>query len=127
MPEPVDFVHRRKHALVACALVVMTLLGAALSYGATPPPLVNYQGVLRDSMGKPLDGTFDMRFHFFDSLTGGYELLVDAHTGGGGVVVGGGLFNVLLGGGAVSDGSGPGVWTSFDAIFAYYDTIYLEV
>jgi hypothetical protein len=127
MRDSIDFVHRRTHALLACAFAVMTALGSAISYGATPPPLVNYQGVLRDSMGKPLDGTFDMTFHFYNALTAGDELLMDAHTGGGGVVVTGGVFNVLLGGGVVTDRSGQGIWTSLDLVFAAYATVYLEV
>ncbi len=96
---------------------------------ATPPPLVNYQGVLRDNNDKPLTGTFDISFHFFDALSAGNEILVDAHTSGNSnaVVVTNGLFNVLLGGGTVSDGSGPGFYTSLDAVFRYFDTVYLEL
>ena len=45
---------------------------------------------------------------FFDAQSGGSEILVDAHTGGGGspVTVSNGLFSVQLGGGTVTDGSG---------------------
>ena len=112
--------------------VILALLGlsmaAAGAFGAAPPPsLVNYQGVLRDASDKPRDGTFDMTFHFYDASVGGNELLVDAHTGSGGVVVANGLFNVSLGGGVVSPGSGTVSYRVFDDVFRNVQTVYLEV
>src|SRR5262249_38589366 len=97
------------------------------SYGATPPALVNYQGVLRDASDKPRNGTFDMTFHFFDALTAGNEILVDAHTRGGGAVGTGGAVNAQPAGGTGSDGSGPGFYNSLSQVFKDYDTVYLEV
>ncbi|PYQ11410.1 MAG: hypothetical protein DMH00_08235, partial [Acidobacteria bacterium] len=99
----------------------------ASANAATPPALVNYQGVLRDATDKPRNGTFDMTFHFFDAVTAGNEILVDAHTGGGGVVVTGGLFNVQLGGGLVTDGTGPGTYTSLAQVFRDYAAVWMEV
>ena len=51
-----------------------------------------------------------MTFRFFDAATAGDEILVDRHTAAltGAVTVSGGLFDVALGAGSVSDGSGPG-------------------
>ena len=59
--------------LSTCLIVVLS----ALVYAADPPQLINYQGVLRDSSDKPLDGSFPMTFRFFDALTAGDEILVD--------------------------------------------------
>ena len=106
------------------------LTSAALAFAqATPPDLVNFQGVLRDSADAPLDGTFDMTFRFFDAASDGNEILVDSHTaaGSGAVTVTGGLFNVALGGGTVTDGSGPGNYTTLTTMFGAYSTVYVVV
>src|SRR5262245_13577028 len=99
--------------------LVLAILCVSTVFAADPPTLVNYQGVLRDALDRPRAGTFDMTFRFFDAPTAGQEILVDAHTGGGGnaVTVTGGLFNVQLGGGTVSDGLGAGTYTSLDQVF----------
>jgi hypothetical protein len=94
---------------------------------ATPPALVNYQGVLRDQNDKPLSGTFDMDFRFMDAVTGGNEILIDHHVAPAGVTTSNGLFNVALGSGGVADGSGPGTYTSLDAVFRDYTNVWLEV
>src|SRR5215510_15093125 len=86
---------------------------------AAPPASVNYQGVLRDQNDLPLTGTYDLVLRFMDAATGGNEILVDQHVAvnGNAVTVTGGLFNVVLGAGVVNDGSGPGTYTSLDAVF----------
>ena len=43
------------------------------------------------------------------------------------VTITGGLFNVLLGGGAVSDGSGAGVYTSLTQVFRDYSTVWMAI
>ena len=93
----------------------------------SPPALLNYQGVLRDASDHPRNGTFDMTFRFFDALSSGNEILVDAHTTPSGIVVTNGLFNVLLGGGTITDGAGAGFYTSLNGVLRDYDTLYLEV
>jgi len=53
------------------AIGIALLLGSAtLLQAATPPELINFQGVLRDSDGNPAGGSFGMRFVFYDG-TGG--------------------------------------------------------
>jgi hypothetical protein len=104
--------------------IAVLLVVAATSYAADPPQLINYEGILRDSNNVPLDGSFPMTFKFFDALTGGNELLVDTHTG---VTVSGGLFNVELGNGSVTDGSGPGDYATLKRLFANFSGVYLEV
>lgn len=93
------------------------------------PSLVNYQGVLRDAGGTPLSGNYDMTFRFFNAVSGGEEILVDRHTAAllGAVSVSGGLFDVALGGGSVSDGSGSGSYGGLDAVFDRYQDVWLEV
>ena len=117
---------KRTHgAFVTLAL----LLTAGLAAAADPPTVVNYQGVLRDATDKPRAGAFDMVFRFYDALSAGNEILVDSHTGGGGnaVTATGGLFNVQLGGGTVTDGSGAGTYTSLSDVFRDYGAAYLEI
>src|SRR5262245_54986064 len=111
--------------VLACFACLATGFPSVLA--ATPPALLNYQGVLRDASDKPKNGTFEMTFRFFDADTAGAEILVDAHVTPSGVVVTNGLFNVLLGGGTVTDGSGAGFYTSLDGVFRDYDTVWLEV
>ena len=107
---------------ISCAAVLLGLAGATIA--ATPPDAMNYQGVLRDSSGQPLDGTYGMVFRFFGADTGGDEVLVDTH---GAVTVSGGLFNVALGSGSVTDGAGPGTYTTLSRVLADYPDPYLEV
>ncbi len=111
----------------AFALLSTALLAPLLA--ADPPPLVNYQGVLRDAFDRPLDGDVDMVFRFMSSPLTGSEILVDSHTlaAGGRVRVTGGVFNVELGAGAVTDGSGPGTYTSLEDVFRDYGSVFLAI
>ncbi len=111
---------------------LVLLLGgfAQVAFGqATPPSLVNYQGVLRNAADAPQSGTFDMVFRLFSADVAGDEILVDSHlaAGTGGVVVSGGLFNTQVGGGAIADGAGAGVYASVAEAFRDYGSAYLEV
>jgi hypothetical protein len=111
-----------KHACIPLLFV------SAFAIGANPPAQLNYQGVLRDASSAPLTGSYDMRFRFFDSLTGGNEILIDSHLAANSqaVVVSGGLFSTALGAGEVSDGSGPGTFTSLAQVFRDHTEVYLE-
>ncbi len=104
------------------------LLNAGV-FAASPPDLMNYQGVLRDSFDAPLNGTYLMVFRFIDAAGGGIEIMVDEHgdAAGGTVVVSNGLFNVQLGSGTVSDGTGPGTYTNLADVFRDYDNVLLRV
>jgi hypothetical protein len=108
------------------------LVWASVALAATPPALINYQGVLRDASGARLEGDFDMTFRFFDDPDPAdpeNEILVDSHTAAGfsAVTVTGGVFNTTLGGGTVTDGSGPGSYTDLSDMFGDFDPVYLEV
>lgn len=112
-------------------LAVFLLFGVVFSaLPADPPPaLVNYQGVLRDENDQPRDGSFDMVFRFMTASAGGTEIMVDSHAAatGNAVLVSGGLFNVQLGGGTVSDGSGGGTYLSLETVFRDYGTVWLAI
>jgi hypothetical protein len=109
------------------SLAMIAVVSSALA--ATPPARMNYQGVLRDASEAPLGGDHDMVFRFFDAATLGNEILVDRHlaAGTGAVTVSGGLFAVALGSGNVTDGSGPGVYTSLTDVFRDHANVWLEV
>ena len=46
-------------------MIAMTL-AIGLAGAASPPDLLNYQGVLRDASDNPLDGSYDMIFNFYN-------------------------------------------------------------
>ena len=120
-----------KRACISMILAVLVILaGATAAPAASPPPTMNYQGVLRDAAGAPLDGSHDMIFRFFDAETGGNEILVEEHlaAGTGAVGVSAGLFTVGLGTGDLRDGSEPtGIYTRLDSLFRDYSSIWMEI
>ncbi len=112
------------------SMLVPAISAAALA--ATPPPLLNYQGVLRNAAGQRLAGSFDMVFRFYDDADPALpenEILVDSHAAAtaNAVVVTGGVFNATLGGGTVTDGSGAGSYTALSDLFGAFDPVYLEI
>jgi hypothetical protein len=117
----------RRPVFVATLLAVLAALVPARA--AAPVPLVNYQGVLRSPSGQPLDGDYDMVFRFMSAASGGDEILVDdwSQGVGGPVHVSKGLFNVTLGAGFPTDGSGPGTYPSLSQVFRDYAAVWLEV
>lgn len=102
-------------------LSVLFLLAIAFTLTPNPclsavPSLINYQGVLKDSLGVPQNGNFSMKFSIYDDSTGGNKLWEEIHMA---VEVKHGLFNVLLGS---SSDKGP----IPDSVFASPNT-WLEV
>jgi len=78
-------------ANLVLVLAIMLLLPTSHS---TVPSLINYQGLIKDSIGDPLNGTFAMTFEIWNSNSGGSQLWSEAHPS---VVVTKGLFKVVLG------------------------------
>jgi hypothetical protein len=76
-------------------LAVAASLLLATQVLAVGPQLINYQGVLTNDQGQPLDGSYALTFKIYAAATGGAALWTEIHTA---VPVDGGLFNVLLGG-----------------------------
>jgi hypothetical protein len=105
----------------------MILFGVAL--GAAPPDIINYQGVLRDSAGNPLDGSYVMTFVFYDDEIGGTDILRESH----GIVsspeisVDQGMFTVALGTGYIEDGNGPGLYLSMNQVFRDYTNVWMRI
>jgi len=58
------------------------------------PKLITYHGILKDSSGNYLSGTYGMTFKLYDVATGGTELWEETHSS---VTVASGAFNVILG------------------------------
>ncbi len=110
-------------------LALILVLSIATNRGATPPPLLSYQGVLRDAADHPLSGDYDMTFTFWSADIGGDEIFLDQHAaaGTGAVAAANGLFTVGLGGGISSDGAGPGTYTTLAEVFRDYSEVWLSV
>ncbi len=108
---------------------VVGFVAATAALAASPPALINYQGVLRGSNDAPLSGSYDMTFTFFDAATAGTEIMIDAHRAADAnpVTVSGGLFDTQLGGGVVTDGSGAGTYTSLSDLFRDYSAVYVQI
>jgi hypothetical protein len=112
------------------AIAVIAAVAASIAppaRAASSSASILYQGVLRDLSNQPLTGTYDMTLRLWSLASGGDEILIDRHLGGGGVAVANGLFAVELGGGALSDGAGPGIYAAPADVFRDYDPVYLEV
>lgn len=78
-----------KKSFITIAVVLLVVFAA----NAEVPNLVNYQGMLTDADGTPIDGTRSIEFSFYATLTGGSALWTETHK----VTVTEGLFSVLLG------------------------------
>lgn len=74
----------------------MVLFFAGLAFAPTDPihHRINYQGMLTDDAGIPLNGTYDLTFAIYSVSSGGSALWDETHSD---VFVEGGLFNVILG------------------------------
>jgi len=102
-----------KKSLLAMALVFLIIL-MSVSAWAVMPTVLSYQGKLTDTSGVPVpDGTYQMRFFFYDDITAGTELWQEQQN----VSVADGVYSVHL-----------GYTTAFPAtFFVDNDDLYLEV
>jgi deoxycytidylate deaminase len=109
---------KMKKKIILSVLVLLTVhcLLTTVPCLSAVPSLINYQGVLKDSLGVPQNGNFPMKFSIYDDSTGGNKLWEEIHMA---VEVKNGLFNVLLGS---SSDKGP----IPDSVFASPNT-WLEV
>ena len=79
--------------ILLLGLIILVFL-ASLSL-AEIPKLINYQGMLTDAGGTPIDGARNLTFRIYDDTTGAGTLQwIEVHNG---VQVDNGLFNVILG------------------------------
>jgi hypothetical protein len=75
------------------AFFVILVLAACPCWGGIPN-MINYQGMLTDDGGTPLDGTYNLSFKIYGSKSGPDSVWWEHHTG---VTVSDGLFSVMLG------------------------------
>ncbi len=78
-------------ANLALVLAILLLLPTLHS---TVPSLINYQGLAKDNVGNPLNGSFPMTFRIWNSSSDGSQLWTETHPS---VTVSEGLFKVVLG------------------------------
>jgi len=76
---------------VFLAAIICCLLATA---EAAIPHLINYQGRLTDTSGRPLEGAYEITFRIYDAEAAGNLLWEETHTG---MVIENGIFSVLLG------------------------------
>jgi hypothetical protein len=103
-----------RSTLIIVMIIYFVCHTAFYQVGAVPA-LINYQGELRDSEGRPLDDIYEMEFRVFDveksgdgEALWGERQLVDVNSG---------IYNVLLGAGAKitsGDELGPTIFSSGD-------------
>lgn len=84
----------RRPSAARCAVAVIAAWAFAAPAVATVPVQVNYQGLLLDDLGAPVDGTVDLEFELFDAEVGGSSLWTESHDD---VEVQDGVYQVSLG------------------------------
>ena len=108
-------------------LLMILVLAGIFTLAQSAPPRINYQGVLRDSSGTPIDGNVNMTFLFYDDPSGGTMLWEEIYDNGAHpapVDVSGGLFSVSLGDAVHRGGGSESVFLD---VFANRSDVYLAV
>lgn len=85
---------RRLVILLVAPMMVLFFVSLAFAPTDPIPHLMNYQGVLTDDGGIPLNGTYDLTFSIYSVSSGGSALWDEIHND---VSVDNGLFGVILG------------------------------
>jgi hypothetical protein len=80
----------KRSAVLAVILLCLAPAGAH----AVAPGTIDFQGLLLDDQGDPVNGPADFSFAFFDAATGGTALWSEVHDG---VAVMDGVYDVVLG------------------------------
>ena len=83
--------HSRSHFALCAAMALACL---ALPTAAQVPGRVNFQGLLLDSGGSPMNGSVNLTFKLFAAPSGGGPLWSEVHSG---VAVTNGVYDVALG------------------------------
>jgi len=76
------------------AALLLATLAVAPDVRAAIPGEINYQGLLLDDLGQPVNGPVDMEFRLYDAQTAGTLLWTEVHAG---VPVADGVYDVALG------------------------------
>jgi hypothetical protein len=85
---------RRLFFLAVAAMVMLLFVSLAFAPTDPIPHLINYQGMLTDNGGNPLNGSYDLTFSIYSVSTGGTNIWTESHSG---IVVEDGLFSIMLG------------------------------
>ena len=121
-------IRRESQTLLFIGMSIAWMALSILSFAqATPPGRINYQGVVRDSSGVPLNGSVTMTFRFYDAASAGtllWEELYDAALHSPQVAVSSGLFTLPLGDSAHRNGGSEALFP--DGI-ANHPGVYLAV
>jgi len=83
-----------KKIMTVCFLFVFVVSGFLPRVQAAVPKLLTYQGILKDSPGNLLTGTYSMTFKIYSASTGGTALWTETQSG---VSASSGRFSVQLG------------------------------
>jgi len=112
---------RRKIGLTLVGVLGLAVV-MGISWAQSVPQLINYQGRLSNSAGQPLaDGTtVDLTFAFYGVETGGTTYLTVLQED---VVVNDGLYDVLIGSGAITPGTEP----NLGAVFQNHQDVWMGV
>lgn len=97
-----------KRAAFITVLCLAAILFFALTHSV--PMLINYQGRINNAAGQPFTGTVNLTFSFYSAATSGTKYLQVYQSG---VVVSGGMYNVLIGSGTVTGYTDPDLATVF--------------
>jgi microcystin-dependent protein len=80
--------------ILIVAFLLLTVNSTLLTLNAAVPHLLNYQGRLTDSSGKPLDGSYNLTFRIYDAETAGNLLWEEIWQG---INIQKGIFSTMLG------------------------------
>jgi len=82
---------KSRHLLSMLTIIIVT---AVSSFSQEIPQQIYYQGSLADASNKPVNGSHNITFSIWNSLTGGSKIWEETHNS---VNVSGGLFSIILG------------------------------
>lgn len=75
--------------ILACSVLMFYMIG----YVSAVPGQIGYQGILQDSSGNPLNGSYSVTFTIYDAASGGTNLWTETQS----LTVEAGLYNIQLG------------------------------
>ena len=110
-----------KAGKILLILPALLILATLLASGQSVPQLINYQGRLTNASGQPLDGvSVDLTFRFYSAETAGAIYLAVSQPG---VQVSKGVYNVLIGSGAIT----PGTESTLAGVFQKHGEVWMSV
>ncbi len=104
------------------AAAALALLAGAPASADPPSDRMTYQGQLREG-GAPANGTYTIRFGFYNSATGGTEIASQTNAG---IAVTDGLFTTTLGP-TLIDGPSAGTYTTLANLFRDHSSAHVEI